>query len=48
MLPLILANGIATAEQVDIDTLSQRLLAAGEDDLVLTVGVFSSVWARKP
>ena len=48
MLPLILANGIATAEQVDIDTLSQRLLAAGEDDLVLTVGTFTSVWARKP
>ena len=48
MLPLILANGIATAEQVDIDTLSQRLLAAGEDDLVLTVGTFTSVWARRP
>jgi SAM-dependent methyltransferase len=48
MLPLILANGIATADQVDIDTLSERLLAAGEDDLVLTVGTFTSVWARKP
>jgi SAM-dependent methyltransferase len=48
MLPLILDNGIATAEQVDIGTLSQRLLAACGGDLVLTVGAFTSVWARKP
>jgi hypothetical protein len=48
MLPLILANGVATAEEIDIDTLAQRLLATGEDELVITIGAFASVWGRKP
>ena len=48
MLPLIQLNGIATAEHVDIDTLAERLLAAADGELVITVGAFTSVWGRKP
>ena len=48
MLPMIEANGIATAEHVDVNTLAERLLAAGDSDLVITIGAFTSVWARKP
>jgi SAM-dependent methyltransferase len=48
MLPLIQANGIATAEHVDIDTLAERLLAAGDGELIITIGAFTSVWGRKP
>jgi ubiquinone/menaquinone biosynthesis C-methylase UbiE len=48
MLPLIQANGIATAEYVDLDTLAERLLAAGDGELVITIGPFTSVWGRKP
>jgi SAM-dependent methyltransferase len=48
MLPLMLANGIATTEQVDLDTLSDRLLTESGGELVITVGAFTSVWARKP
>ncbi len=48
MLPLIQANGIATAERVDIETLAEHLLAAGDGELVISVGAFTSVWVRKP
>jgi hypothetical protein len=48
LLPLIQANGIVTAEHVDIDTLAERLLAAGDGELVITVCAFTSVWGRKP
>ena len=48
LLPLILANGIATAEHVDLDVLAERLLAAGDGELVITIGAFTSVWGRKP
>ena len=48
LLPLIVANGIAVAKRVDIDTLAERLLAVGDGELVITVGAFTSVWGRKP
>lgn len=48
LLPLMEESGIATAAHVDIDTLADRLLAAAGGELIITVGPFTSVWARKP
>ncbi len=49
MLPLLLKSGVATAEEVDIDTLAERLrtetVAAGA---VVKAPDLVSAWARKP
>jgi ubiquinone/menaquinone biosynthesis C-methylase UbiE len=49
MLPLTLKLGVATADEVDIDTLAERLRAATlAADAVIKVPDFVGAWARKP
>jgi ubiquinone/menaquinone biosynthesis C-methylase UbiE len=49
MLPVILEHGIATADEVDIDTLADRLIAAaGDEELIYVVPRAIAAWARKP
>jgi hypothetical protein len=49
MLPLILESGIATAEEVDIDTLADRLVAATvASGGVVKIPELVSAWTRKP
>jgi hypothetical protein len=49
-MPAIIARGAATADEIDIDTLEQRLIADSQTTGVVgTVSAgFVSVWARKP
>ena len=49
-MPSIIASGAATAAEIDIDTLEQRLAAdAPPTGVVGTVSAgFVGVWARKP
>ena len=49
MLPVIIEHGIATADEIDIDTLANRLVeAAGDDELMLVLPRAIATWARKP
>jgi hypothetical protein len=49
MLPVIVEHGIATADEVDIDTLTDRLIAAaGDEELIYVVPRAIAAWARKP
>jgi hypothetical protein len=49
MLPLTFKFGVATADEVDIDSLADRLLAETvAADAVLKVPDFVTAWARKP
>lgn len=49
MLPLIVATGVATAEEVDIDTFAERLRASALDaDATIKYPDLVGGWARKP
>jgi ubiquinone/menaquinone biosynthesis C-methylase UbiE len=49
MLPVIVEGGMVTAEQIDIDTLADRLIqAAGDKEFILLVPTVVAAWARKP
>ena len=49
MLPVIIEHGIATADEIDIDTLANRLVAAaGDDELMSVLPRAIATWARKP
>jgi SAM-dependent methyltransferase len=47
-LPLFIKHGIATEQEVDIDTLEDRLRAECGNDAVLSMPGLLGVWARKP
>ncbi len=48
VLPKIIEYGIATSEEVQIDTLAERLEAAGDTDPQWVGSRYISAWARKP
>ena len=49
MLPVLIEHGIATADEIDIDTLADRLVAAAdEDELIYVLPPAIAAWARKP
>jgi hypothetical protein len=48
VLPKIIEYGIATNEEVQIDTLAERLEAAGDTDPQWVGSRYISAWARKP
>ncbi|MDT5412599.1 MAG: hypothetical protein QOG14_4819 [Mycobacterium sp.] len=46
---MVLTNyGLATDEEVDIDTFAERVKAELEPDAVMVTGPDLAVWARKP
>jgi ubiquinone/menaquinone biosynthesis C-methylase UbiE len=47
MLPVIVEHGIATSDDIDIDTLADRIYAAAGDDLVYLLPPAVASWARK-
>ena len=47
MLPVIIEHDIATADEIDIDTLADRLFAAAGDDFVYLIPPAVASWARK-
>ncbi len=48
LLPVMTAHQIATAGEVDIDTLEDRLRAAGQDSVGVSGPWLISAWARTP
>jgi SAM-dependent methyltransferase len=48
LLPVLTAYGIATEQEVDIDTFAERVKAELEPDAVMSTGPDLAVWARKP
>jgi SAM-dependent methyltransferase len=47
--PMLIANGIATEEEIDIDTYPERIKAElGPDPVMVGSGPGLAVWARKP
>lgn len=47
--PVLIANGIATEEEIDIDNFAERLQAElGPDPVMVGAGPGLAVWARKP
>lgn len=47
--PVLIANGIATEEEIDIDTFAERLKAElGPDPVMVGAGPGLAVWAKKP
>ena len=47
MLPVIIEHDIATADEIDIDTLADRLFAAAGDDFVYLLPPAVASWARR-
>jgi hypothetical protein len=47
MMPTLTAAGI-DANEIDIDTLADRLYAEGGDDQISALGPIIGVWPRKP
>ena len=48
LLPAMTAHGIATAAEIDIDTLEDRLRAASEGSVGIMAPLLISAWARTP
>jgi hypothetical protein len=47
--PLLIANGIATEDEIGLDTFAERVKAElGPDPIMVGSGPSLAVWARKP